>query len=66
MDSAAFLKLIQEMGVSDYSKAKELSGLRDKKELVSRLLNNPEVGKKFDHKAYKIEEFLKAKGFYYI
>jgi hypothetical protein len=64
MDSEELLKFIQSVGITDYSKAREISSLGDRNKLIQKLLENSSVRKNYD-KSYKLEEALKQAGLYY-
>ena len=48
----------------DYGESKDKSGL-SRKELINEIIKHPVAGKKFDRKAYNIEQDMKNKGVYY-
>ena len=64
MDSDALMKFIQSLGISNYSKAKELAQMRNRTDLIGKLLEDSDVKKNYKDRS-DIEKAMKDKGFYY-
>lgn len=64
MDSVALMKFVQSVGVKDYSKAKKLSAVRNRNELISELLKDSDVTKNYK-RASDLEKALISAGLYY-
>ena len=64
MDSGVLMNFIQSLGVSEYDKAKELSNLRNRDELIRELLKDSGVSKKYKRES-DIKSALESAGLYY-
>lgn len=64
MDSETLMKFIQSVGVRDYSKAKELAQMRNRTDLIDKLLDDSDVNKNYKSRS-DVEKALKDAGLYY-
>jgi len=58
------MKFIQSLGISNYSKAKELAQMRNRTDLIGKLLEDSDVKKNYKTRS-DIEKAMKDTGFYY-